>query len=136
MGDTVTVRVSARRNSVGGGTGAQTDVFVEPGQLLMIHVDPADTWSAGTGNRTSNANGLGNPLGGNFGVYSLGDFEFLYGSLVGSLDGGQTFFGVGTYLAMTALQPGELSLYYWDSNREDNSGEVTAYVRVYDPLQL
>lgn len=133
MADTATVRVSARRNGVSGGIGAQSNVFVEPGQLVMVHVDPADTWSAGAGKRTSNAGGLGNPLGERRGVYRLGAFAFLYGSLVGSLDGGQTFFGVGCYLAMTALQRGELRLYYWDAARDDNSGEVTAYIRVYDP---
>jgi hypothetical protein len=33
---------------------------------------------------------------------------------------------------MTILSPGKLSLYYWDINNQDNSGEVTATVAVYN----
>ena len=123
--------VKAKENSVSGGTGLQTGVSVTPGQLLTISVPPDDTWSAGAANRTSNANGLGNPLGGNFGLYTKAPFSFLYGSLVGSLDNGSTFFAVGTHLDMTILNPGRLSLYYWDVNNADNTGSVTATVAVY-----
>jgi hypothetical protein len=56
----------------------------------------------------------------------------LYGSLVGSLDGGKTFFPVGTRLEMTILAAGRLSLYYWDTNNQDNSGSVTATVVLYN----
>ncbi|HEX6898091.1 MAG TPA: hypothetical protein VF789_00185 [Thermoanaerobaculia bacterium] len=124
--------VKAKENSVSGGAPLQTNISVKPGQLLTITASPDDRWSAGGGNRTSNANGLGNPLGGNFGTFKKGDFEFLYGSLVGSLDGGKTFFGVGTRLEMTILAPGKLSLYYWDLNNQDNSELVRATVAVYD----
>ena len=130
-----TVRVSAKWNSVSDGRGAETGLYVEQGQLLVIHADASDTWSLGSGRRTCNANGLGNPLGQDFGVYSLGDFECVYGALVGSLNQGQTFFGIGTYLVMTALLSGDLTLYCWDSNSNDNDGEITAYIQVYDALQ-
>jgi hypothetical protein len=109
-----------------------TQINVKPGQLLTISASPDDTWSAGAANRTSNANGLSNPLGGNFGTFAKDNFSFLYGSLVGSLDGGKTFFGVGTRLEMTILAPGKLSLFYWDVNNQDNSGSITATVVVYD----
>jgi hypothetical protein len=124
--------VKANQNSVSGGSAMNTGVSVQPGQLLTISASPDDTWSAGAANRTSNANGLGNPLGGSFGTFTKGDFVFLYGSLVGSLDGGKTFFPVGTRMEMTILAPGKLSLYYWDINNADNSGEVTATVAVYN----
>ena len=123
--------VKANQNSISGGVPMNTTVAVNPGQLLTISASPDDTWSAGAANRTSNANGLGNPLGGNFGTFAKGDFVFLYGSLVGSLDGGKTYFAVGTRLEMTILAPGKLSLYYWDVNKQDNTGEVTAIVAVY-----
>ena len=122
--------VKAKQNSVSGGSPVNTGIALHPGQLLTICASPDDTWSAGAANRTSNANGLGNPQGGNFGTFTKGNFSFLYGSLVGSLDGGNTYFGVGTRLEMTVLAPGNLSLYYWDINNADNSGEVTAIVAV------
>lgn len=124
--------VKAKDNSVSGGVPMNTGISLNPGQLLTISVSPDDTWSAGAANRTSNANGLGNPLGGNFGTFTKDNFVFLYGSLVGSFDGGKTFFAVGTRLEMTILAPGRLSLFYWDINNQDNSGEITATVAVYN----
>jgi hypothetical protein len=124
--------VKAKENSVSGGAPLVTGISMKPGQLLTITVPPDDTWSAGADDRTSNANGLGNPLGGNFGTFNKNNFNYLYGSLVGSLDGGKTFFPVGTRLEMTILAAGKLSLYYWDSNNQDNSGSVTATVVLYN----
>lgn len=124
--------VKAMQNSVSGGTGLNTQLHVEPGQLLVISVDPADVWSAGAADRTSNANGLGNPLGGDYGLFTRGSQSFLYGALVGSLDNGSTFFGIGTLLTMTVLTSGTLKLYYWDSNNNDNAGQIRVLVNVYD----
>lgn len=126
-----TFTVKAKQHSVSGGVGLNTNLNLQPGQLLVISVDPRDTWSAGAADRTSNANGLGNPMGGNYGQFTRGSQSFLYGSLVGSLDGGQTFFGVGTTLTMTVLTQGMLNLYFWDSNNQDNSGEIRVVVSLY-----
>jgi hypothetical protein len=123
--------VAASANSVGGGTGLATGISVAPGDLLTINASPEDLWLAGPGNRTSNANGLGNPFGGQFSTLNHNGFSFLYGSLIGSLDGGRTFFPVGTRLEMTVLAPGTLSLYYWDLNSADNFGNVAVTVVVY-----
>lgn len=125
-------QIDARTHSVAGGVGLNTGLFLSPGQLLTIHADPSDTWSAGVADRVSNANGLGNPLGGNYGLHTRGDYAFLFGSLVGSLDGGRTFFGVGTQLCMTILTKGALMLYYWDSNVGDNAGKVRVVVQVFE----
>jgi len=127
--------VKAKENSVSGGAPMNTGISLHPGQFLTIKASPDETWSAGAANRTSNANGLSNPLGGNFGTFSKNGFTYLYGSLVGSVDGGQTFFPVGTNLEMTVLGPGQLSLFYWDINNQDNSGSVTATVSVYSGPQ-
>jgi hypothetical protein len=124
--------VKAMENSISGGTGFNTGIGVEPGQLLVISADPKDVWSAGVADRMSNANGLGNPLGGNYGLYTRGSHSFLYGSLVGSFDNGTTFFGVGTCLTMTVLTTGTLKLYYWDSNKDDNTGQVRVLVSTFD----
>lgn len=124
--------VKAKENSVSGGVPMQTGVAVGPGELLTISVPADQTWTAGAADRTSNANGLGNPLGGTqYGQFAKGNFSFLYGSLVGSLDDGKTFFAVGTRMEMTILAKGKLSLYYWDSDQTGNSGSVTATVAVY-----
>jgi hypothetical protein len=123
--------VKAKENSVSGGVPMDTGITVAPGQLLTISVALDDTWSAGADNRTSNANGLGNPLGGNFGTFPKNNSVFLFGSLVGSFNGGTTYFPVGTRLEMTILGPGKLSLFYWDSNNQDNTGDVTATVAIY-----
>lgn len=123
--------VQAGANSSSGGVGLNTGISVAPGDLLTISANPDDTWTAGPGPRVSNANGLGNPLGQNFGTHTQNRFTFLFGSLVGSLDGGATFFAVGTRMEQTILAPGRLSLYYWDANNVDNSGSVTATVVVY-----
>jgi len=125
--------VKAKENSVSGGTPLVTGITVTKGQLLTISVPPDDKWSAGAADRESNANGLSNPFGGNFGVFTHNGFSFFYGSLVGSLDGGKTFFAVGTRMEMSILMPsGRLTLYYWDVNKDDNSGSVTATVALYN----
>jgi hypothetical protein len=124
--------VKAKENSVSGGAPLLTGISLTPGQLLTINVDPCDSWIAGKDKRTSNANGLGNPFGGNFGLFTKNGFSFLYGSLVGSLDEGKTFFPVGTRLEMTILYPGRLALYYWDSDNANNSDSVVATVAVYN----
>lgn len=124
--------VKAKENSVSGGAPLVTGITVSKGELLTISVAPDDKWSAGAADRESNANGLSNPFGGSFGVFTKGAFSFFFGSLVGSLDEGKTFFAVGTRMEMSILFPtGRLLLYYWDSNNVDNSGSITATVAVY-----
>ncbi len=128
--------VKAKENSVSGGAPLVTGITVTKGQLLTIGVPADDTWSAGAANRESNANGLSNPLGGDFGVFTKGPFSFYYGALIGSLDDGKTFFAVGTRMEMTILFPtGRLLLYYWDVNNADNTGSITATVNIF-PTQV
>lgn len=123
-------QVRARDNSVSGGVGLNTGIGVQPGQRLRISANANDTWRLGGGNRVCNANGLGNPLGGNFGFHTRGPQSFLFGALVGSLDGGRTFFGVGTQLVMTILTSGTLTLYCWDSNNADNAESIQVNVTI------
>lgn len=125
--------VKAMENSISGGSPLDTGITVTKGQLLTINVPPDDMWSAGADDRESNANGLSNPFGGDFGVFTHNGFSFFFGALIGSLDGGKTFFAVGTRMEMSILIPaGRLTLFYWDSNNHDNSGSVTATVAVYN----
>lgn len=124
--------VKAKENSVSGGAPLVTGITVSKGELLTISVAPDDKWSAGAADRESNANGLSNPFGGDYGVFTKGPFSFFFGSLVGSLDDGKTFFAVGTRMEMSILFPtGRLLLYYWDVNNTDNTGSITATVALY-----
>jgi hypothetical protein len=125
--------VNAKENSVSGGVPLQTGINLSAGNVLSINVSPDDLWSSRPdGSRgTSNANGLGNPFGDNIGTFTKSGYTFLFGSLIGSLDGGQTFFPVGTKLEMTMLGPGRLSLFYWDSDNQNNGDAVTATIAVY-----
>ncbi len=128
------VNVFAQGDSVnnGAGTGKLVNIVLNKGDVLVINTGKRDVWSLGSGRRTSNANGLGNPFGDDFGNLTIGNFSFLFGSLVGSLDNGRTFFPVGTHLEQTILteNPGKLRLYAWDSNFSDNSGFIEAEVHV------
>ena len=124
-------QVNAKENAASDGTPLNTGIKVKPGQLLTISASPEETWCAGGGDRVCNANGLGNPLGEDFGILQMGDFGFLYGSLVGTLDGGKTYFSVGTKMEMTVLNAGELSLVYWDRHTEDNSGSINVLVQLH-----
>ncbi len=60
--------VKAKENSVSGGTPLVTGITVTKGELLTISASPDDKWRADTADRESNANGLSNPFGGNFGL--------------------------------------------------------------------
>lgn len=125
--------VKAKENSITAGKPLDTDIRVKPGDLIVVTASPDDTWSAGPADRTSNANGLGNPLGGKqYGLYSNGTYQFLYGSLIGTLDDGKTYFAVGTYMTMTVLTEGVLKFVYWDGFSADNSGLVKVTVQLYN----
>jgi hypothetical protein len=108
-------------------------MYFNVGDVLSIYVAEDDIWSAGPADRTSNANGLGpnNPYGGNYGPYG----SFYYGSLVGQIDNGSYFF-IGTSYNGLVTEAGYLKLIYWDENYVDNSGYVTAYFPVPEPVSF
>jgi hypothetical protein len=83
--------------------------MLQAGDYLVIDVASDDTWSAGAGDRTSNANGLitGNPYGGVYG--NFGDFP--YGALVGQIGDG-AYFLIGTSFDGIVSESGELKLMY------------------------
>ncbi|MFN6131322.1 MAG: hypothetical protein ACK46L_00160 [Synechococcaceae cyanobacterium] len=124
--------VNAKENSQTGGAALNTGITVAKGDKLIIKVAEDDTWSAGGSDRTSNANGLiaGNKYGGVYGTFTSPKTgtTFPYGSLVGSLDGGKSYFLVGTNFDAPVTQAGTLTLCYWDQNNHDNSGSVTVSV--------
>jgi hypothetical protein len=131
--------VKAKENSIIGGTALNTGFAVAKGDRLIIKAAEDDTWACGGGDMTSNANGLiaGNKYGGVYGTMPApttgGSFPF--GSLVGSLDGGQSYFLIGTTFDAAVAQAGTLCLCFWDGNSEDNIGSITVSVdKVSSPV--
>lgn len=130
---TFSVEANAHSVSAPGGAGLNTGIVVGPGKLLVISANKQDTWSLGaTAARTGNANGLSFAIFGNF-TKPLTNFSFLFGTLVGSLDNGLTFFPIGTRMEQTIVKGGggTLRLYCWDANNADNTGTIAAHVEVY-----
>jgi hypothetical protein len=131
-------------SSSGGGTGLNTGIALTAGQAFTVTAGVNDLWSAGAIPRWSNANGLvanlfatgsdesgqpaGTLIGQNFGFLSQGGLSAPFGTLVGQL--GSTFFALGTNFSGVAPTGGTLRLFYWDSNRVDNSGTIVANVNV------
>ena len=132
---------AAANSSSGSGTPLDTGVDLVAGDNLTVSVPFEDMWSAGGGDRTSNADGLGNPFGGIFGNHSQGGLSTLFGTLVGQIGAG-SFFVVGTSFDEFVGDTGRLFFVYWDSNSSDNSGSVTATIdvnpvgRVPEPASL
>jgi PEP-CTERM motif len=142
--------VRAKENSSSGGSGADTFLSLVAGQSFSVSVSPIDLWNAGDLPRWSNANGLTGPnliysslttdpevpvyangtvIGpGSFGTHTQNGHTDAFGTLVGSLDNGTSFFTVGTSFSGNAATSGTLKLFYWDSNNGDNSGSILAHV--------
>ncbi|MBP7015207.1 MAG: VPLPA-CTERM sorting domain-containing protein [Steroidobacteraceae bacterium] len=136
------VDVYAQANSSSGGVGAASLTF-SPGQWFTVTVDPTDLWNAGALPRWSNADGLTGNLyatgtddsgeaattliGQSFGTYSQGGLTAPYGALVGRIGAGPLFL-IGTSFSGQTLTGGLLELFYFDSNKDDNSEFVTATV--------
>jgi PEP-CTERM motif-containing protein len=127
--------VDAKANDWGA-TGAATGMSLNIGDTLVVSVPTNDCWSAGAFPRDSNADGLmvidnntcqvGNS---GFGDYSTAGLAAPFGSLVGTI-GGNTPFFIGTSYNQAVTDSGALLLWYWDSNGADNTGFITASVRV------
>jgi hypothetical protein len=111
----------------------KTGLCLQPGDLITVDVHPLDFWFVHNELRFNlTANGRRSDGAFNADYIQLDKFghSFLFGSLVGTLDGGKTFFPVGTHLQMTALNTGHLSLACWDWDAAPNKGVIRAYVKV------
>jgi hypothetical protein len=131
--------IDAKANSVMQATAPlllKTGLGLQPGDFVTIDVHPFDFWSILQGdlNFDVNANGRRSDGTFRFGLgydrYDAFGHNFTYGSLVGTLDGGKTFFPVGTHLQMTVLNTGNLAFACWDIDWAGNQGIVRAYVKV------
>jgi len=133
-----TVVVDAYANSSTGGVAVDA-ISLTAGQSFSISSSLNDLWSAGDLPRYSDANGLtydryataaddsgqpvGSHIGTDFGLWSQNGHSAAYGSLVGEI-GGQ-YITLGANYSGLAPASGILHLYYWGSNYEDNSGQIT-----------
>lgn len=136
------VIVEAKANSSSGGIGGSTSIFLTAGEYFTATADLDDLWNAGALPRWSNADGLvgdlfatgsdesgqaaGVKIGRDFGTYSQSGLTAAYGSLVGSIN--NIFFLMGTSFAGNAVSSGELLLWYWDSNKFDNSENISVEI--------
>jgi hypothetical protein len=148
--------VDARLNSIVSGSGLAT-ISLLAGQSFTVTADVNDLWSAGSGPRWSNADGLtglvfqtaltdatdsskgnapypiGAQVGQDFGIGSAFGLQAHTGTLVGSLNGGASFFKLGTNYTGVAVTAGTLKLYYFDAGGQANEGAITANVTAAVP---
>lgn len=130
--------VDAQNNSSSGGTALST-IALTAGQVFKVSSSLNDLWSAGALPRFSDANGLiadrfataaddsgqpvGTQIGTNFGAYSQFGHTSVFGKLVGRING--VYQDVGANFQGAAWQTGNLELFYWDSNNDDNTGQIS-----------
>ncbi|MBO3460743.1 DUF4114 domain-containing protein [Aetokthonos hydrillicola Thurmond2011] len=109
----------------------KTGLCLQPGDVITVDVHPLDFWSLGVGDSNLNFTTNGRRSDGTFWAdLNILNHIFKFGSLVGTLDGGKTFFQVGTHLQMTSLNTGNFALACWDSSPDNNQGLVRAYIKV------
>jgi Domain of unknown function (DUF4114) len=127
-------KVHSVNGKAGKDTHLNTNLQLKPEDVLTVDVHPKDLWSIFSTNRVWDVNANGVAESDNKTRYGNGlatkNFDFTYGSLVGTLDDGKTYFPVGTHLKMTVLNPGTLKFVHWDVNYADNNGSVRAFLNV------
>jgi hypothetical protein len=128
--------VFAMANSSTGGVPLAT-VSVVAGDLLSVTVALNDCWAAGSGDRTTNADGLVGATTNacrlspstNFVLWTQLGASFPFASLVGQIGSGTPFL-IGTSFNGVVTSSGVLTLMFWDSNNGDNFGDIVAMVDV------
>jgi hypothetical protein len=117
--NTTTGIVDARLNSLVGGTGFDTGIFLTDGQSFSATANPADLWDNSGTDPTylTNANGHAFQQGTLDGLFDS------FGALVGEIGNGPLFH-VGTSFSGLADATGELKLFFFDSDADNNTGAV------------
>ncbi|WP_392533087.1 DUF4114 domain-containing protein [Nostoc sp. C117] len=136
-------KIEAKLNCSTESTFYDTKIDLEDGDLLIVDVDPQEKWTpyAISSKSWVNANGISvdpktydgiyeEPSGTARGISQIADFKFPFGSLIGTVDNGVTYFPVGTHLELTVLKPGRLKLVFWGGDHNTNDGAITANVEV------
>ncbi|MBD2412286.1 hypothetical protein FACHB389_20015 [Nostoc calcicola FACHB-389] len=136
-------KIDAKVNCSTEGTFLDTKINLEYGDLLIVDVDSQEKWSAygfsskswvdanGISFATQTYDGIYQETAGAIrGINQLVDFQFPFGSLVGTVDNGSTYFPVGTHLELTVLRAGTLKLFFWGGDHNTNDGSITANIEV------
>ena len=126
------VVIDAKLNSLGGGTGLDTGVFLTAGESFSVAAVSTDRWNNSGVDPTyeTNANGHAFQSG------SLGGLYDAFGALVGQVGGGPLF-NVGTSFTGVAATSGELEFFFFDSDAWNNTGAVHAAVSVVpEPMNV
>lgn len=113
--------VSAKDNSVAGGSALDTGITLTSGESLTITASGLWQNDPDTATWQSGPDGHGNA------TYTVGGQTFDIGALIGKIGSGD-YFLIGSSFTGTANAAGVLDLFYWDSDAYNNSGSVTAAV--------
>lgn len=125
--DVINYTVQANDNSTTGGTGVDAGSYLD-GEQIRLWADPNDTWDMFPNDLTSNADGLPDDVHG----FSYGGITVGVGTLVGSWDNGTTVFEIGVFEEISApVGGGSLTLWCFDSDKDNNSGSVEVSVQKY-----
>ena len=122
--EVTTYEVFANGNSTTGGTGLAAGSY-QAGDSLRIFAAASDTWNHSE-SLESNADGHVTH------ETDLNGVIFPTGALVGSLDGGTTFFKIGIYYETTFAAAANLTLYSWDSDSDNNDGSITVSIQTLE----
>ncbi len=136
-------KIDAKVNCSTESTFFDTKIDLDYGDLLIVDVDTQEKWSAYGFSSKSwvNANGISfatqthdgiyqEPSGTARGIAQYADFQFPFGSLVGTVDNGTTYFPIGTHLELTVLRSGRLKLVFWGGDHNTNDGAIVANIEV------
>lgn len=116
---TANVVVDAQLNSLGGGTGLDTGLFLTAGESFSVSAVPTDLWNNSGVDPTYETNADGH-------AFQSGSLDGLYdafGALVGEIGNGPLFH-VGTSFNGVASGSGELKFFFFDSDAWNNTGAV------------
>lgn len=117
------------------GSGLATGITLSLGDSFAVRADPLDDWYLGNPNHRpsfrTNADGGFH----NYGAYTDDGLTASFGTLVGMIGSGPVF-AIGSSFSDFAENSGELRLFMWDSNFEDNSGSISASITVPAPVPL
>lgn len=116
--------VFANDNSIAGGTGVSVGSFLI-GEAIVFTSDPNDTWEMSPGDLIVNADGAKDPLA------TAGGLTSGVGLLVGSWDNGVTFLAIGVSEEVVVPADASLTLWCFDSDKDNNSGSITVSVQTY-----
>ena len=111
--------VDARLNSLSGGTAFDTGIFLSSGQSFSATANAADLWN----NSGTDPTYVSNADGHAFQSQSIDGLYDAIGSLVGEIGSGPLF-NVGTSFSGIAGATGELKLFYFDTDADNNTGSV------------